>query len=232
MRIPHPGSPAPLLAALLFLSFSLLLSSTLQAAQYPKHHKRTIDAIEKCMSRTKLAIEKGAAKKPSIACDIPFSFKESELDTILEQSGSRDPADSAEDIANQKRLDAASKTTVKSLINVRSAKCLAKIRVKTALIEKAIAMKDGELTLPAQGVDCDLRTKAKKTEKVHFSFKPTGTFTGNCLREFSPQMGDFNIDCTFCRLNFVAKTLSYWVNRLGSQFRVGINKAIGKACRD
>lgn len=233
------GDPATHDAAFLFWLFitaCFALGATnptpLQAAEYPPHHKRTIAAIDKCMSRTKQAIEQGAAKRPNIACNIPFAFKEAELDKLLTQSGSRSPSDTAEDIANEKRLNAASKTTVKSLINVRSAKCLAKIRVKTRLVEKAIAMKNGEMTLPAQPVTCDLKTKANKVEKVRFTFKPTGTFEGNCLREFSPAMGNFNIDCTFCRLNFVAKTLAFWVNRLGSQFRVGINRAIGKTCRD
>lgn len=218
-----------------FLYFSALLLLTATSAEaLPAHHKQTVDAIEKCMSKTKTAIELGSGKKPVIACAIPFSFKEEEIDTLISASGSaeKSPAETPEERANQKRLEKASKSTVKSIINVKSAKCLASVKVSTALIEKAIAMKEGEVTLPAQPVKCDLLTRASKTEKVNFSFRPTGRFEGNCLREFSPKMGNFNIECTFCRLNFVAQTLRYWVNRIGSQFRPGINRAIGKPCRD
>jgi hypothetical protein len=210
------------------------LLSAATASAMPPHHKRTIDAIEKCLGTTKAAIEAGSKKSPSIRCSIPFSFQEQELDAVITASGSAEKPleETPEERANRKRLNSASKTTVKTLINVREAKCQASVNVKTSLIEKAIAMKSGSLTFPAQPVKCDLTTKGNKTQKVSFTFKPTGTFEGNCLKEFSPEMGNFNIECTFCRLNFVAKTMSYWVNRLGARFRPGINRAIGKPCRN
>lgn len=235
-----PNNPLTVIS-FLSLTFSALWLSASLASAMPPHHKKTVDAIEKCLGTTKAAIEQGSKKRPVIICDIPFSFKEQEIDAVINASGSAAKTETkneedttpktAEDRANEERLKSASKATVKSIINVKHASCLAKVKVNTALIEKAIAMKEGEITLPAQPVNCELTTRANKAEKVAFTFRPTGKFEGNCLKEFSPQMGNFTIACTFCRLNFVAKTLSYWVNRLGSRFGPGINRAIGKQCK-
>ena len=189
-------------------------------AQTPAHHQKTIAAIEKCLGTTKKAVERGAKKHPLITCNIPFSFKEAELDALLAQSGSADEG-------GNKQLK---KTSVKTLINVRSAACLAKVRVKTALVQAAIDKKNGALTIPPQWVTCDLETKAKTSKQVRFAFTPTGTFQQNCLRQFSPKMGKFDLDCTFCRLNIVAQTLRYWVNKIGSRMTPGINRSLGKQC--
>ena len=205
------------------LTYFCLLPVISLSAQTPAHHQKTIDAIERCLGTTKQAIERGAKKQPHISCNIPFAFKESELDAILSQSGSTDDGE-------EKRLDKASKTSVKTLINVRSATCLAKVRVKTALVQTAINKQNGDLTFPPQWVTCDLQTKAKKSKQVRFAFTPTGTFENNCLRQFSPKMGKFDLECTFCRLNFVAQTLRYWVNKLGARMTPGINKSLGKNC--
>lgn len=202
------------------------LFSHVSHAEPPAHHKITITAIQKCLRTIKIAVEKGASKKPSIACNIPFSFKEVELDAILSQSGSNQQS-----LEQEKQTDKTSHSTVKTLINVRSAKCKATVRVKTALVKKAINMKNGKLIIPPQWVSCNLTTKSRKTKQVRFAFTPTGTFKQNCLNQFSPKMGKFDLDCTFCRLNFVAHTLRYWVNQMGTQMKPGINKALGKTCK-
>ena len=206
-----------------FMFFFIVYPLITLKAQTSAHHQKTITAIEKCLGTTKKAIESGAKKHPNITCNIPFSFKEAELDAILSQSGSTEGGE-------EKRLDKASKASVKTLINVRSAKCLAKVRVKTALVQEAIDKKHGTLTVPPQWVTCDLQTKANKAKQIRFAFTPTGTFANNCLKQFSPNMGKFDLDCTFCRLNFVAQTLRYWVNKLGARMTPGINKSLGKAC--
>lgn len=212
---------------LTFLLFFCALPTMPLHAQTPAHHQLTIDAIEKCMGKTKTAIEQGTQKKPTISCNIPFSFKEAELDGILTKSGETDHPQATK----EKNVDKASKSTVKTLINVRSAKCQAKVRIKTALVQKAIDIKEGTLIIPPQWVTCTLTTKAKKTKQVKFSFTPTGIFEQNCLRQFSPKMGEFNLDCTFCRLNLVAQTMRYWVNKLGARMAPGINKSLGKQCQ-
>jgi len=209
----------PVLAFLVFCLFS-----TPGKAQPPAHHQVTINAIEKCLGTTKKAIEKGQKKHPLISCNIPFSFKEAELDALLTQKGQ-------EPDQPEKRRHKASKATVKTIINVRSAKCMAKVRVKTGLVQQAIDKKHGELILPPQWVTCNLTTKSKKAKQVRFAFTPTGTFENNCLTQFSPKMGKFNLDCTFCRLNLVAQTLRYWVNKIGSQMTPGINRSLGKQCK-
>lgn len=190
----------------------------------PAHVKRTITAIEKCMGATKNAIEKGATKQPKINCDIPFQLKEQEMDLLLSLTGSEQDTN-PEPLGNNRKAAA-----VKTIINVRSASCIARIRVKTSLIQKAIDMKEGTLAIPAQWVSCDLTTKAKQNKKVRFAFTPTGKFQQNCLKNFSPKMGQFDLDCTFCRLNIVAQTLRFWVNQIGSRMAPGINKALGKSC--
>jgi len=215
----------PFLKLTLLFFFSLAPSMLL--AQPPAHHQATIDAIEKCLGKTKTAIEQGTKKSPTISCDIPFSFKEAELDAILTRSSETSTPQATKD----ERVGKASKSTVKTLINVRAANCQAKVRVKTALVRKAIDIKNGTLIIPPQWVNCTLTTKAKKSKQVKFSFTPTGTFENNCMKQFSPKMGEFNLDCTFCRLNLVAQTMRYWVNKLGARMAPGINRSLGKQCQ-
>lgn len=205
---------------LLFFSLSLALTQNVYAL--PEHHKVTITAVEKCLGLAKKAIEFGPKKHPLVSCNIPFSFNEKELDAVLRQSTSKSTDKSAEKTRSHK--------AVKTIINVKSAKCLAKIRVKSALLQKAIDMKEGDLVLPKQPVTCDLKTNSNKAKQAKFSFQPKGLFQGSCLKEFSPQMGNFKLDCTFCRLNILATTMTYWVNHIGSRFSPGINKALGKKC--
>lgn len=205
---------------LLFLSLSLTFTKTADAL--PKHHQVTVVAIEKCLGLAKKAIEFGPKKHPLVSCNIPFSFNEAELDAALQQSTSKSKEGNAEKTRSHK--------AVKTIINVKSAKCLAKVRVKSALLKKAIDMKEGNLTLPKQPVTCALQTNSNKAKKATFSFQPKGLFQQSCLKEFSPQMGNFKLDCTFCRLNIVATTMTYWVNHIGSRMAPGINKALGKKC--
>ncbi len=204
------------------LFFSLSLALTQNAYALPKHHKVTITAVEKCLGLAKKAIEFGPKKHPLVSCNIPFSFNEKELDAVLRQSTSKSKDNSAEKTKSHK--------AVKTIINVKSAKCIAKIRVKSALLQKAIDMKEGDLVLPKQPVKCDLKTNSGKAKQAKFSFQPKGLFQNSCLKEFSPQMGNFKLDCTFCRLNILATTMTYWVNHIGSRFSPGINKALGKKC--
>lgn len=204
---------------LVFFSVSNLTS--LKAQAIPDHHKVTITAIQKCLGLAKKAIEYGTAKHPLISCNIPFSFNEAELDAALNQSKSKNKTTPEKTSSNK---------TVKTIINVKSAKCLAKIRLKSSLLKKAIDMKDGKLSLPVQPVTCNLQTNSNKAKKAKFSFRPTGIFQNSCIKEFSPKMGNFKLDCTFCRLNIVAKTMTFWVNHIGSQMAPGINKALGKKC--
>ncbi len=208
----------------LTLSCFCLLITPLKAAT-PAHHKQTLDAIEKCLGNTKAAIETGAAKQPDIKCDIPFELKEQEIDTLLSMTGSNEESQT-EPLQKPGKKAAA----VKTIINVRSARCIARVRVKTSLIQKAIEIEAGRLALPPQWVTCDLTTKAKKSKQVRFAFTPTGKFENKCLKGFSPKMGNFKLDCTFCRLNIVAQTLRFWVNQIGGRMAPGINRALGKSC--
>lgn len=198
------------------------------AEALPPHHRQSIEAIKKCLGKTKAAIEKGAASKTIISCDIPFTLKETELDELLTATGARadenQPADEA--VKGNKKA-----STVKTLINVRSASCTARVRVKTELVQKAIDMKDGVMTIPAQPVTCDVITRARAKKQVRFSFTPVGKFTNGCLTSFSPKMGEFKLDCTFCRLNIVAQSLRFWINQAGTYLKPGINRALGKKCK-
>ncbi len=209
------------------LTFALFNSSTPSSAAN-NHHKVTIDAIQKCLGIAKMAIELGPSKKPMIACNIPFSFNEEELNAALNQSTSKKSVPENEDDKNAEKTTTTK--TVKTLINVKSADCLAKVRVKSQLLQQAIDMKEGALTLPKQPVSCKLKTNSNKAKSATFSFEPTGLFQQSCLKTFNPQMGNFKLDCTFCRLNILAKTMSYWVNYIGSRMTPGINKALGKTC--
>lgn len=219
----------------LFMSFlSLILinnsnQSTAATLQHNPHHKVTIDAIQKCLGIAKRAIEVGPAKQPLISCNIPFSFNEAELNAVLNQTTSN-KSDAKPDETTSSEKTTTTKT-VKTLINVKSAKCLAKVRVESALLQQAIDMKEGTLTLPRQNVSCNLQTNSDKAKRATFSFEPAGIFQQSCLKNFSPQMGNFKLDCTFCRLNILAKTMSYWVNYIGSRMAPGINKALGKSCQ-
>lgn len=210
-----------------FLSFAVLNSSTSTSAA-TNHHKVTIDAIQKCLGIAKKAIELGPPKKPMIACNIPFSFNEAELNAALNQSTSKKTVPENETGKNSEKTTTTK--TVKTLINVKSAECLAKIRIKSKLLQQAIDMKEGAITLPKQPVSCKLKTNSNKAKSATFSFEPTGLFQQSCLKQFNPQMGNFKLDCTFCRLNILARTMSYWVNYIGSRMTPGINKALGKSC--
>lgn len=225
------------------LLFCLIFSSynTSTKAEVPAHHKVSIEAIEKCLGKAKRAIEETAKKIPLISCDIPFSFKEAELDMLLNQSAEPEtnlPAQTPQTETNKQtpedpkdgRLKSASKSTIKTLVNVKAAKCVAKVRIETATLQKAIDMKEGELTLPKQPITCDLQTRSNLAKQASFSFQPYGLFTNGCLKKFSPQMGGFKLDCTFCRLKMVATTMSFWVNYIGSRMAPGINKTLGKTC--
>ena len=206
-----------------FLTFLTLATvHTQHALALPKHHQVTIVAIEKCLGLAKKAIEFGPKKHPLVSCNIPFSFNEAELDAALQQSISKSKENSEEKTRSHK--------AVKTIINVKSANCMAKVRVKSTLLKKAIDMKEGNLTLPKQPVTCTLKTNSNKAKKATFSFQPKGLFQQNCLKEFSPQMGNFKLDCTFCRLNIVATTMTYWVNHIGSRMTSAINKSLGKKC--
>ncbi|GJM00845.1 MAG: hypothetical protein DHS20C07_25240 [Methyloligella sp.] len=204
------------------LFFTLSPAFTHNAHALPEHHKVTITAVEKCLGLAKKAIEFGHKKHPLVSCNIPFSFNEAELDAALQQSTSKSKDTTSEKTKSHK--------AVKTIINVKSAKCMAKIRVKSELLQKAIDMKEGKITLPRQPVTCALKTNSNKAKQAKFSFQPKGLFQNSCLKEFSPQMGNFKLDCTFCRLNIVATTMTYWVNHIGSRMAPGINKALGKKC--
>ncbi len=204
------------------LFFSLSVSFIQNAHALPEHHKITITAVEKCLGLAKKAIEFGHKKHPLVSCNIPFSFNEAELDAALQQSTSK-----SKDVNTDKTR---SHKAVKTIINVKSAKCMAKIRVKSELLQKAIDMKEGKLILPRQPVTCALKTNSGIAKQAKFSFQPKGIFENSCLKEFSPQMGNFKLDCTFCRLNILATTMTFWINHIGSRFSPGINKALGKKC--
>lgn len=229
----HKTKLVALLYCLLFLA-----NSTPSRAELPAHHKVSIDAIETCLGKAKRAIEETAKKIPLISCDIPFSFKEAELDMLLNQapaSGDEPPENNPKATETKEskegRLKSASKSTIKTLVNVKTAKCLAKVRLETATLQKAIDMKEGELTLPKQPITCDLQTRSNLAKQASFSFQPYGLFANGCIKKFSPQMGNFKLDCTFCRLKMVATTMSFWVNYIGSRMAPGINKTLGKSCK-
>ena len=195
-------------------------------AEPPAHHKHSIEAVEKCLGATKTAIENGSQKQPQISCDIPFDLKEDEIDSLIAMIGSDD-----DEPATTLETPGKKAAAVKTIINVRAAKCMAKVRVKTSLVEQAIKMENGVLALPDQWVSCDLTTKSKQLKQVRFAFTPTGKFHKSCLKAFSPKMGQFKLDCTFCRLNLAAQTLRFWVNQIGARMAGGINKALGKKCK-
>lgn len=206
--------------------FSVFLSAptslNLKAAN-AEPHRKTIDAIEICMGRAKQAIEKGTKAIPLISCNIPFSLNETELDSLIKNAVTNPSLDKK---ANQENLNSA-----KSYLNIRSLNCLAKVRVKNSSLRKAIDIKQGQMNLSPQWVTCNLKTNNKSQKNVRFSFRPIGKFADQCLKSFSPRMGEFNIDCTVCRLNMLAQSLSFWVNKIGSQMTPGINRALGKACK-
>jgi len=212
------------LISILAITLLILVSESNEPFAANKNpHQVTIDAVEICLGRAKSAIEKGAKSVPLISCNIPFSFSETEFDTIISNFGGKHQ--------NQKPDSSQKSSAAKTVINIRSLSCMARVRVKNQNLKKALDLNEGDLSLTPQWVNCDLRTKAQGTKKVKFSFKPRGKFANECIKEFTPGMGEFNLDCTVCRLNFVAKTLSYWVNKIGSRMTPGINKALGKRCK-
>ena len=192
-------------------------------------HPSVIAALS-CIDQIAPIVKKRQPQGPDVACDIPVSLSEKDLDDLF-KAALRSASMSDKLRGTAEKYSAA---IAKTVTNFRATDCTIKLRVKRSLIIEALEKDETVLQLPDQPADCDVTTKKHKIEKLKFAFSPKIEMKAGCVKTFALNMGKIDADCRVCyfnRLYLSTKLVSVWANRLSDNAKRVLNAQLGAQCR-
>lgn len=201
-----------------------------QATAATNNQHPSVVAAFACMEQIAPIIRNRNPKGRNVACDIPVSLSEQDLDELLKAA-----LKSAN--MNEKVRGTAEKYSsvfAKTLTNFRAATCVIKLRIKRQVIVDALIKDNIVLQLPDQPTTCDVTTKKHKIQKLSFAFSPRIDMMKGCISKFALNMGKIDADCRVCyfnRLYLSTKLVGLWANRTAENIRPQLNRLLGGRCR-
>jgi len=214
------------LLAFLILN-ALAMAPEARASRDSQH--LSVKAAFACIEKIAPIVKKRQPQGRDIACDIPVSLSESDLDELFKAAlRTASMGDRVRGAAEKY-----SATIAKTVTNFRSADCLIKLRVKRSVIIEALSRDKVTLQLPDQPADCDVTTKNRKIKKLKFAFSPQVEMVKGCVNKFALNMGKIDADCRICyfnRLYLSTKLIGLWANQQSGNARRILNTQLGASC--
>ncbi len=216
---------------LLFMTF--LIASTLthlsSALAANNKHPSVIAALA-CIDQMAPIINDRQLTGPDVACDIPVSLSENDLDELFKAAlRSASMGDKVRGTAEKYSAGFA-----KTVTNFRAADCVIKLRIKRAIILEALSSDEAAMQLPDQPATCDVTTKNHKIKKLKFAFSPEVELVNGCVKNFALNMGKIDADCRVCyfnRLFLATKLVGLWANHMSKNAKRILNAQLGASCQ-